>query len=92
MNIHYVTYARFVEFFGKEGDIEVIGTSSIFDALQQLTGTDEKKQTLLFDENGIVRRYVILLKNGERIQNEDAHTLLLQDGDNLTIYPPVSGG
>ena len=92
MTIHYLTYARFVEFFGKEGDIEISEGYSLLDLLNKLTGTDEKRRSLLFDDSGKVRRYVIILKNKERISNEMVSEIPLQDGDEIILYPPVSGG
>jgi len=92
MTIHYKTYARFVDFFGKEGDIEASEDASVLDLLNSLSGTDEKKRSLLFDESGRVRRYVIVLKNNERVLNEDVATIPVRDGDEVIVYPPVSGG
>ena len=92
MKIHYHTYARFVEFFGKEGDFEITPGTTVQGFLELLTGDDEKKQSLLFDVNRVVRRYVIILKNKDRILNEETDSTDLQDGDELIIYPPVSGG
>jgi sulfur-carrier protein len=92
MKVYYKTFARFVEFFGKEGDIELPGDSSVLDALNSLCSSDEKKRSLLFDENGLVRRYVIILKDNERLDNDTISKTSLQDGDGITIYPPVSGG
>ena len=92
MTIHYLTYARFVEFLGKEGDIEISEGYSLLDLLNKLTGTDEKRHSLLFDDSGKVRRYVIILKNKERVSNEMVSEILLQDGDEIILYPPVSGG
>jgi sulfur-carrier protein len=92
MSIHYQTYARFSEFFGKEGDIELSKDQSLLDLLNVLTGEDEKKRSLIFDESGKIRRYVIILKNKERILNEKTSEITLQDGDEIVLYPPVSGG
>ena len=91
MTVHYQTFARFVEFFGKEGEIEITPCATVRSILEQLSGNDEKKRSLLFDETGAIRRYVIVLKNKERISNEESESVV-QDGDELIIYPPVSGG
>jgi MoaD family protein len=92
MTIHYQTYARFAEFFGKEGDIEISADETLFDLLNTLVDNDEKKKSLIFDEAGNVRRYVIILKNKERILNDQTAGIILQDGDEIILYPPVSGG
>ena len=92
MTIHYKTFARFIEFFGKEGDIELPENTSVLGVLNYLGGTDGKRRSLLFDESGAVRRYVIILKNNERILNEKVATTPVQNGDEIIVYPPVSGG
>ena len=92
MKVYYKTFARFVEFFGKEGDIELPEGSSVLETLNFLCSSDEKKRSLLFDENGMIRRYVIILKDNERLDNETISSTSLQEGDAITIYPPVSGG
>lgn len=92
MRVKYQTFARFTEFFGKEGEIEGASPFSIQSALSTLAGEDDNRRRLLFQESGGVLKYVIILKNKERILNEKVGETLLSEGDELTIYPPVSGG
>jgi len=92
MRIRYQTFARFVEYFGKEGEIEGDSPLSILSAVSTLAGSDESKRKILFQESGEILKYVIILKNKERILNEKIGETFLDEGDELTIYPPVSGG
>lgn len=91
MNVKYTTYARFAEVFGKEGDLALADRATLGDALHVLCGTDQTKQGMLFDAGGGVRKYVILMVNRERIAPQELDTAL-HDGDEIILYPPVSGG
>ena len=48
-------------------------------------------QTGLF-ENGSLKGHVVFMYNGERIDAEDASEITVEDGDEIVLYPPVSGG
>ncbi len=91
MNVNYTTYARFAEVFGKDGNLTLEDTTTLGEALQTLCGTDQTKRGMLFDADGSVRKYVILMVNRERI-TADELDLALHDGDEIVLYPPVSGG
>lgn len=92
MKVTYETFARFVEIFGREGELDIASGSTLYTALEQLAGTDEGKRKLLFDDAGSVRKYVIILRNKERIPSEKIREEPMADGDAITVYPPVSGG
>lgn len=92
MRVRYQTFARFIEYFGKKGEIEGDSPLSILSAVRTLAEGDEKRRKVLFQESGEILRYVIILKNKERILNEKLGETFLDEGDELTIYPPVSGG
>ncbi len=46
----------------------------------------------IFDEKGTFHEFVILMKNGKRIEISDAAKTPVADGDEIAIFPPVAGG
>jgi molybdopterin synthase sulfur carrier subunit len=46
----------------------------------------------LLCEDGEVRPYITILVNGENIRDLEALATSLSDGDEVAIFPPVSGG
>jgi molybdopterin synthase sulfur carrier subunit len=47
---------------------------------------------MLCDDDGEVRSYITILVNGKNIREIEALATLLSDGDEVAIFPPVSGG
>ncbi len=92
MKIRVRTFARYSELFGREHALEVDDGTTIHAALEVLCGGEDEKREALFNEQGSVYGYIILLKNRARVERDDLHTLALQDGDEVAILPPVAGG
>jgi molybdopterin synthase sulfur carrier subunit len=46
----------------------------------------------IFDGNGNFREFVILMRNGKRVEPADADKTMIADGDEIAVFPPVSGG
>jgi molybdopterin synthase sulfur carrier subunit len=47
---------------------------------------------VLYDDDGEVRSYITILVNGKNIREMEAFATILSDGDEVAIFPPVSGG
>ncbi|EMA11389.1 molybdopterin synthase subunit MoaD [Haloarcula vallismortis] len=59
------------------------------DVLRQLS--EEFTEMDLF-ENGELREYLTILRNGTDITHLDGLETALEDGDELSVFPPVAGG
>ena len=43
-------------------------------------------------ENGVLKKYFIILVNGQRIDLLDGIDTVVSEGDKVSIFPPVAGG
>ena len=69
----------------------VFEASTIRDVLVTLRSEHPALQPLLC-EDGEVRPYITILINGKNIRDMEALATILSDGDEVAIFPPVSGG
>jgi sulfur-carrier protein len=69
----------------------VFEASTIRDVLVTLRSEHPALQPLLC-EDGEVRAYITILINGKNIRDMEALATSLSDGDEVAIFPPVSGG
>ena len=85
------SFAKFRDMFGAEKKLDVPHASTVYDCLILFAGEVPAAQTWLF-ENGALKGHVVFMYNGERIDAEDASEITVEDGDEIVLYPPVSGG
>jgi molybdopterin synthase sulfur carrier subunit len=92
MTVKVRFFARFRELFG--GDIVTdapVGTS-FMGMIKEIAGKNREGYAAIFDENGAFREFVILMKNGKRIDCANAALTPVADGDEIAVFPPVAGG
>jgi len=92
MSVKVRFFARFRELLGTDIVVEGGKGTSLLDIV---TGTAQKNRDgfdAIFDENGNFREFVILMRNGKRIEIADAGTVILESGDEIAVFPPVAGG
>lgn len=46
----------------------------------------------LFDEDGELREFLSVMKNGREVTYLDGIETPLEDGDTISVFPPVAGG
>jgi sulfur-carrier protein len=69
----------------------VLEAYTIREVLTALRSEHPALQSLLC-EDGEVRPYITILVNGRNIRDLEALATILSDGDEVAIFPPVSGG
>lgn len=92
MKVKVMFFAPFRELFGvKESEVELSGTPDVRELLELLCDSDERREKM-FGQSGELRSYVMIFKNGQSIQMSGGIRTELKDGDEIAIFPPVSGG
>jgi len=92
MKITVKFFAPFRELFGaNESEIELRNAPDVREFLNLLCDSDERRDKI-FDQSGELRPYVMILKNRQPIQIFDGVRTKLKEGDEIAIFPPVSGG
>lgn len=92
MLIHVRAFANFREILGKETDLDLGEGSTVGDLLEILVSSHQGLGPAIFEDDGRVREYVIIMRNRERIDSLEGLAAVLEEGDEVAILPPVAGG
>ncbi len=82
-------FANFREFI-KTGELEIEG-NTIRDVLESICSKYPGLENILFKDGNLVP-YVNIFLNGENIPGSVGLDSSLKNGDEIAIFPPVSGG
>lgn len=85
-------FARFRELLGTDIITDVVAGTMFTSLITTIAKKNPEGYTAIFDEKGAFREFVILMKNGKRIDIVDAATTTVADGDEIAVFPPVAGG
>lgn len=91
MNITIRAFARFREVFGERNELTVEEEATLPAALRELVARKGHADTL-FEEDGSIKDFVLVMVGGTRLAPEERSDRVLAAGDEIVIYPPVSGG
>jgi len=72
--------------------ILMLEAGTIREVLASLRADYPALRSTLFDDHGEVLSYITILVNGKNIHELEAFATILSDGDEVAIFPPVSGG
>ncbi len=75
--------------------VVMLNGNTVMDVLSNLTGSYPALQELIFDmstDGPKLRGYINVFLNGDNIKHMDDLSTILKDGDELGVFPPVSGG
>ncbi len=92
MTVKVKFFARFRELLGTDILIEPPEGTTIAALVSDLASKNPEGFDAIFDEQGTFREFVILMQNGRRVETADAGTIMVTDGDEIAVFPPVAGG
>ena len=92
MTVKIRFFARFRELLGTDIITETAAGTSFTSLITTIVKKNPEGYAAIFDEKGNFHDFVILMKNGKRIENTDAALTLVADGDEIAVFPPVAGG
>jgi len=84
-------FASFREMLGSEQELNLPGTASTETVLAALARSNQRFAKEAFDTPGRLKDHVWLMRNRRRI-GPDSMKEALEEGDEIVIFPPVSGG
>ncbi|MFC4357398.1 ubiquitin-like small modifier protein 1 [Halobium salinum] len=73
-------------------DGEDEGTATVGDALDALLEDRPALRDRVLDDDGELREHINVLREGTNVFNEDGLETAVDAGDELALFPPVSGG
>ncbi|MFC7187657.1 ubiquitin-like small modifier protein 1 [Halorubrum yunnanense] len=76
---------------GKVVDAEFADGSSVGDVLRELQAEYEEMDGRLIVDGGLAPQ-INVLKNGREVLHLDGLETALENGDRLSVFPPVAGG
>jgi sulfur-carrier protein len=92
MKVKVRFFARFRELLGTD-IIAGPSTGTMLAALiADIARKNREGYDAIFDEHGMFREFVILMRNGKRVELADASIIPVADGDEIAVFPPVAGG
>jgi molybdopterin synthase sulfur carrier subunit len=66
--------------------------ATVGDALDELLDAHPALRDRVLDDDGDVADHINVLRNGENVRAGDGLETTLEAGDELALFPPVSGG
>ena len=92
MSVKIRFFARFRELLGSDIMTDVAAGTMFTPLITTVAKKNPEGYAAIFDENGAFHEFVILMKNGKRIEIADAAKTPGVDGDEIAVFPTVAGG
>ncbi|MDD1691464.1 MAG: MoaD family protein [Methanoregula sp.] len=92
MTVKVRFFARFRELLGTDILAEPGTGTAISTLVKDIAQHKKEGYDAIFDDNGAFREFVIVMRNGKRVEIPDAGKTVVADGDEIAVFPPVAGG
>ncbi len=91
MTVRVRFFAQFRERYGGDHRVDPGEGATIADTVRAVTGGGGSEDGAI-GPGGALRDYVIVMRNGKRVEHDEAEAVPVEDGDELAVFPPVAGG
>lgn len=91
MNVEWKLFADLAEVAGDRHVTVEIEDTTVNAALDALLADRPALEDRVL-EDGALRDHINVLRNGENVHTQNGLDTALEDGDELALFPPVSGG
>jgi molybdopterin synthase sulfur carrier subunit len=86
-------FANLAEIAGdRRVSVDVESDATVGDALSALLDGRPALAARVLDDGGDLREHINVLRNGENVRAADGLETAVDEGDELALFPPVSGG
>ncbi|QFU81632.1 ubiquitin-like small modifier protein 1 [Natronorubrum aibiense] len=94
MSTDWKLFADLAEHAGtKHATVDAAAGDTVGDALEELLDDRPALEERVLDDDGDLRSQINVLRNGTNVLvEEDGLETVLEGGDELALFPPVSGG
>lgn len=92
MKVKVRFFARFRELLGTDIPAEPENGTSLLFLVRDIAQKKKEGYDAIFDSQGRFHEFVIVMRNGRRVEHSDAASVQVADGDEIAVFPPVAGG
>lgn len=92
MKVKVRFFARFRELLGTDIPAEPETGITLLSLVRDIAEKKKEGYDAIFDGQGNFHEFVIVMRNGKRVEHNDAASVRVTDGDEIAVFPPVAGG
>lgn len=92
MRVELRFFANFREAVGQKTVEREYQDGSVGDVLRAIESEWPELEGLILDDSGEIKPQLSVLKNGREVLHLDGPATPLEDGDSISVFPPVAGG
>ena len=92
MTVKVRFFARFRELLGTDIPAEPEDGATLLSLVRDLAQKKKEGYDAIFDAQGNFHDFVIVMRNGKRVEHEEVASVRVADGDEIAVFPPVAGG